>query len=174
MTLISKIQAFLQKKSIQKDKVIRKDFKKNSGISKTTVSNIINASQLNPDLFTILKIAKYFGCTIDEVLGRKKQYYDKLTNYKFNDISLDEVYNNLRSFINNELEKNKDLNPYELSENCGFSPNAIRNFIKEDNPQKVLGISIILALADYLEVSIDIMIGRVSPQGQKSSPNSHN
>jgi transcriptional regulator with XRE-family HTH domain len=168
MALISKIQAFLQQKSIKKDKAKRKDFTKNSGISKTTVSKIINASQLNPDLSTILKIADYFNCSLDEVLGRKKEYYKKSKNYKFNYISLDAIYNNLRDFINTKLKEKKDINSYKLSEDCGFSSNAIRHFIKENNPQKVLGISIIVALADYFKVSIDEMIGRISPSNQES------
>jgi transcriptional regulator with XRE-family HTH domain len=167
MTSDNKIQTFLKKKLIN-DKIKRKNFIQGSGIPKSTFSKIINTSQLNPDLKTVLKIADYFKCSIDKIIGRKSIYME-LNNDKFNSISIEAAFSNLRKLIKEKLI-DFSLNPYELSKNCGFSSDAIRHFIRENNPQKTLGILVIVALADYFKVSIDEMIGRVPLSTQKMLP----
>jgi|GEM_PF-5237443 len=95
---------------------------------------------------------------IDEVIGREK-FLKKLEKYKFNDISLDEINNNLRNFINIKL-KEKNLTISELSKKIGISEKLITNFL--DSPHESLSSVAIFVLADYSETSIDKMIGRLS------------
>jgi transcriptional regulator with XRE-family HTH domain len=162
MAFVNKIQEFLKQKSID-DKAKRKEFIEGSRIHKSTVSKIINASHQSPDLKTILKIADYFNCTIDEVLDRTNNLSKKANISK---LPLNELNNNLRNFIKGKLEKHL-LTPYQLSRNCGFSSDAIRHFIRETNARETLGIMVIVALADYFKISIDEMIGRIPPSDQK-------
>lgn len=43
-----------------------------TGISKTTLTNLYYERTKNPDSATIIKIAKYLGTTLDELLTVKK------------------------------------------------------------------------------------------------------
>ncbi|WP_341790206.1 helix-turn-helix domain-containing protein [Rickettsia endosymbiont of Polydrusus tereticollis] len=162
MALANIIQIFLKKK-LEENNLKRKIFAQESGISYNAVNKLINAERLNPDLTTILKIAKYFNCTIDEVIART-DYYVATQNYKFNDISLEEAILNLRNYINDKLQKN-NLNPYKLGREIGFSESPIVEFINNSN--KNLSTAVIVALADYFKISIDETIGRVSPSNQE-------
>lgn len=159
------VQKFLKEK-LKKNNLKAKDFAQESQIPYPTVNKIINAVQLNPDFKNILKIADYFNCTIEEVLKRKNNIP---TDININKLSLDEINNNLKIFISEKLEKNL-ISPYQLSKNCGFSSDAIRHFIRENNPQKTLGVLVIVALADYFKVSIDEMIGRVALSSNQEPP----
>jgi len=163
MVLINNIQIFLKKK-LEKDNLKRKMFAQESGIPYTTVNKLINAQRLNPELTTILKIADFFNCSIDEVIGREN-YHAISEKYKFKNVSLDTVNYVLKKFINDKLEKN-NLNPYKLGRQIGFSESPIIEFIS--SPNKTLSSSVIVALADYFKISIDEMIGRVPPLNQKS------
>lgn len=159
------VQKFLKEK-LKEDNLKVRVFAQESNIPYPTANKMINAIQLNPDFKNILKIADYFNCTIEAMLERENNLPENININKF---SLDEVNNNLKNFINENLEK-YSLSPYELSKNCGFSSDAIRHFIRENNPQKTLGIPIIVALADYFKISVDEMIGRVSLSTQKFQP----
>ncbi len=172
MTLVNNIQIFLIGK-LKEYNLKRKDFAKKIGISYTAVNQLINAQRLNPDIATILKIAKCCNCTIDKVIGRKiKKDSNKVRNnapaesekYKFNDISLEEALLNLKNFINKKL-KEENLKPKELSRKIGFSESPIVEFI--NNTTKSLSTEVILALANYFKVSIDEMIGRIPPSNQE-------
>jgi len=162
MILADKIQKFLKKK-LTEEKLTRKDFAQKSGIPYPTVNKLINAVSLNPDFETILKIANYFNCSTNEVL-KKKTKKILLENQEFNKISTEQVVSNLKKLINEYLEKNK-LNVYKLGKDIGFSEFAIFGLI--NNKNKISSTEVILALADYFEVSIDEMIGRVSLSNQE-------
>ncbi|BFD46897.1 MAG: hypothetical protein DMENIID0002_15430 (plasmid) [Rickettsia endosymbiont of Sergentomyia squamirostris] len=45
--------------------------------------------------------------------------------------------------------------------NIGFSNNSLSGFINSNRGQKTLNSQIVVALADYFQVSIDEMIGRI-------------
>lgn len=157
------VQKFLKEK-LKKNNLKVKIFAQESQIPYPTVNKIINAIQLNPDFKNILKIADYFNCTIEEVLARKGNI-PKSKN--INKLSLNEINTNLKNFINSRLEK-YSINPYELSKKCGFSSDTVRHFIRENSIKKTLGILSIVALADYFQISIDEMIGRVSLQNKNN------
>lgn len=164
MALDQNIQIFLQQK-LKENKLERKNFAEKSGISLTAVNQLINAQRLNPDISTILKIAKYFNCTADEVIKREK-YYSKTKNYKFNDISLEEALLNLKNFINTKLEENK-LKPDELAQKLGFSAFTIVGFITNKN--KSFRTTVMIALVDLYEVSFDEAIGRLPSSQTKNN-----
>lgn len=158
MVIANNIQSFLNRK-FDKTKLRKKDFIHGAGISSSAVSKLVHATQLNPSLTTILKIADYFQCSIDEVVGRKK--YIKCYNSKkiFLTPSLNEINNNLRLFIKAQLNC-LNINVYSLEKNCGLGDSTVMHFIKENSTKKILSTPVIIKLAEYFSVSIDHMIGR--------------
>lgn len=64
MDISLRIQKFLSQKI--------KDLVLGTSLSRSTISKLLNAILLNPNIITILKIATFFECDIDEVLGRAK------------------------------------------------------------------------------------------------------
>ncbi|MCC8483970.1 MAG: helix-turn-helix transcriptional regulator [Rickettsia endosymbiont of Labidopullus appendiculatus] len=171
MPLVYKIQKFLKRK-FDKLNLKRKDFVQKTNISYATICKIMNLSQPNPEIGTILKIANYFKCSMDEVVGRNKY----VTQDEFIDISLSNITSNLRSFINKKLQE-QNLNPYKLGRYIGFSENPIQDFIKENSTQEKLSSPITVALADYFQISLDEMVGRIKPNtfcNDKSSQQNSN
>ncbi|MFU7500297.1 MAG: helix-turn-helix domain-containing protein [Candidatus Tisiphia sp.] len=55
------------------------------------------------------------------------------------------------------------MNLHNLARNIGFSNNSLSGFINSNRGQKTLNSQIVVALADYFQVSIDEMIGRIKP-----------
>ncbi|MFU7502227.1 MAG: helix-turn-helix domain-containing protein [Candidatus Tisiphia sp.] len=159
MTLSQKVQAFL-KQQLKENRLKRKDFVQKSGIPPSNVGKIIKAEYCNIGLKTLLFIANYFKCSIDMVVCRTSYVSPHKEKQKFSDISLDEANTNLRNFLCRKL-KEYNLNPYKLAKKCGFSETAIFNFIKDNNAKKALGSAVTVSLADYFQVSLDEMIGRV-------------
>ncbi|OZG31648.1 hypothetical protein [Rickettsia endosymbiont of Culicoides newsteadi] len=51
---------------------------------------------------------------------------------------------------------------YTLSTEIGFSNNSLHSFVNK-REQKTLDSRIAVALADYFQVSVDEMIGRIKP-----------
>ncbi|BDU59832.1 putative HTH-type transcriptional regulator [Candidatus Rickettsia kotlanii] len=75
MALATKVKEFLEEK-LKQEKIDRKYLAEVTNIPYTTVSRIMRAEanrEFNPEIDTILKIAKYFNCTMDEVIKRKVQ-----------------------------------------------------------------------------------------------------
>ena len=155
MSHASKIQSFIKKK-LERDNLTRKVFAKESGIPYATVNKLINATRANPELKNIMKIADYYNCAIEKILEGKNNLPK---NININKLSLQEISNNLRNFINNKL-KEDNLNPYKLSRELGFSENPIIEFINNSN--KTLSTEVIVELSNRFKTPIDVMIGRVS------------
>ncbi|MCC8371632.1 MAG: helix-turn-helix transcriptional regulator [Rickettsia endosymbiont of Pseudomimeciton antennatum] len=159
MTLSQQVQAFL-KQQLKENHLKRKDFVQKSGIPPSTVGKIIKAEYRNIGLKTLLCIANYFQCSIDRVVCRTSYVSAHKEKQEFLNISLDDVNTNLRNFLCRELEE-QNLNPYKLAKNCGFSETAIFIFI--NNTKNTLGSAVTVALADYFQVSLDEMVGRIKP-----------
>jgi len=166
MALIDNVQSFLKNK-LEKTNLKSKILAQKIQIPYPTFNKLINVVQLNPELVTLIKIAQYFNCTIDEIIGRV-DYYIATQDYKFNDISLEQINLNLRNFIASKLQQ-YNLNPYKLGRKIGFSEHPIAEFIQENSQRKRLSTAVIVALADYFKISIDEMIGRISPQNHEES-----
>ena len=96
MALVYKIQEFLKKKFDELN-LKRKGFARNSDIPYPTVIDITKGLKLNPTINTMLKIANYFRCSIDEVIGRN--YYIILPNTRnlvFHEITAEEIITNIK------------------------------------------------------------------------------
>ncbi|WP_375333815.1 helix-turn-helix domain-containing protein [Candidatus Tisiphia endosymbiont of Xenochironomus xenolabis] len=161
MALVYKIQEFLKRK-FDKKKINLKDFARKSAIPYSTVINITKGFRLNTDISNILKIANYFRCSIDEVIGRND--YITLPNTRdlvFHEITSEEIITNIKNFLENEVKK-QNLNLYKLSTEIGFSNNSLHSFVNK-REQKTLDSRIAVALADYFQVSLDEMVGRIKP-----------
>lgn len=74
MSLATKIKEFLKYKLNEKQ-LSRKDLAEATKIPYTTISRIMksemNSREFNPEIDTILKIADFFDCAMDEVIGRE-------------------------------------------------------------------------------------------------------
>lgn len=162
MALVHQIQIFLKQK-LKDNNLKRKTFAQESNILYQTVCNIINCIRANPELETILKIANYFKCSMNEVIGRNEYVSINQKDCNFQIISSEDINTNLRQFLNKKL-KEKNINPYQLGITIGFGQDVIPKFLKESNPTKKILTSIVaVALADYFQVSLDEMVGRIKP-----------
>ncbi len=130
-----------------------------AGIPPTTMRGMLENRR--PEIKNIVKLANYFDCSVDEMLGRKEFVSGEKQQYA--QLSPGELSGNLKNFINKELVKN-NLTQYELGSKIGRSDDAVRPFLKEgDNNQKMLTTETVVALADHFKVSIDgTLLGRVS------------
>ncbi|WP_367364117.1 helix-turn-helix domain-containing protein [Candidatus Tisiphia endosymbiont of Nedyus quadrimaculatus] len=162
MALVHKIQEFLKKKFDELN-LKRKEFSRKSGIPYSTVIDITKGLKLNPSINSILKIANYFRCPIDEVIGRNKYItLHSSKDFEFHEITLDEVTANIKHFLKNKVS-NQNINLYKLSIDIGFSNNSLHSFVNSNREQKTLNNQIIVALADHFQISIDEMVGRIKP-----------
>ncbi len=128
-----------------------------SEVPETTMRKMLDNRR--PEIKNIIKLANYFNCSIDEMLGRKE--FDSGEKQQYTPLSPEALSANLKNFINKELAKNS-LTQSTLGKTLGFSEDAFRPFLKEDdNTQKMLVTDTVVATADYFKVSIDGVLGRV-------------
>ncbi|MFU7503356.1 MAG: helix-turn-helix domain-containing protein, partial [Candidatus Tisiphia sp.] len=168
MALVHQIQEFLKKK-FDELKLTRKDFAEQSGIPYSTVTNIMQCLKANPTISNILKIADYFKCSMDEVVGRNE--YISLPNIEsleFYKITSSDITSNIKKFLIDKVKK-QNLNLYKLGMTIGFSNNSLHSFVNSNREQKTLNSQIVVALADYFEISLDEMVGRIKPTTSSSN-----
>ncbi|KHO02164.1 hypothetical protein JS61_08035 (plasmid) [Rickettsia felis] len=158
MSISKNIQLFLTLR-LRELKLKRQDFIKGSNISNTVTSKLLNATQINPSFTTILKIANYFNCSIDEVIGRKSNILTKSNKYKLN-LTQTELSTNLKKFIKNKLTAH-NMSPYHLSKTLQLGETIIFTFLNNKNNTKIFSSRILITLADYFDVPIDKMVGRI-------------
>jgi len=119
---------------------------------------LLHASNPNPTLHTILKIANAFSSTLDDVLGRKSKQFTKIKQSK----TIEESSFDLKKYINNYITRH-DINPVNLAHSLGLGTDTIRDFTHFNSKKKSLSANTIVKLADHWDVSIDEMIGRTIP-----------
>ncbi|MCC8398161.1 MAG: helix-turn-helix domain-containing protein [Rickettsia endosymbiont of Labidopullus appendiculatus] len=161
MSISENIKNFLKLKFKDK-KLTRKGLIQGSGIASSTLSNITKSKHYSPVLKTIITIANYFECSMDEVVGRNMYISLNIENYKFQIIDSEAIGVNLKKFLTRKL-KELNLNSYKLAIELGFNEHIIADFIKENSLQQTLGSAVTIALADYFQVSLDEMVGRIKP-----------
>ncbi|WP_375326684.1 helix-turn-helix domain-containing protein [Candidatus Tisiphia endosymbiont of Nemotelus uliginosus] len=126
MDWFSNLRNFLHQKMEEQQLTIRQLSNK-SAIPLTTMRKLYDGERY-PRLETIVKLADFFECSIDEMLGinssssMKGQKYTKLTS--------EELRVNLINFINNLLEK-QNITLYQLGVKIGCSEDAFRSFLKK-------------------------------------------
>jgi transcriptional regulator with XRE-family HTH domain len=160
MCLAKVIQSFLQHR-LAINSMSRFTFSKLSGIPYQTISKILNVQRSNYEIITLLKIADFFQCSIDEIVGRDKYIVYKKDGYEFNKLQPTDVSNNLKRFINSKIHL-LSISPYALGLDLGFSKNALTKFLKENSSKYSINSRMIISLANYFDISIDVMIGRIN------------
>jgi transcriptional regulator with XRE-family HTH domain len=158
MSSTEKIKEFLNLK-LQELKISRKHFIQESGISASVVCGLINGIQTNPTLITIIKMANYFQCSVDEILGRD-QYFNNQNALIFNHISCEQLSNNIKLYINTILQQ-KNIDSHQLSKLSGLGHDTIFKLMN-NHVKKVLTLKSIISIADYLNISVDEIIGRIN------------
>lgn len=158
MDISLRLQKFLSQK-IKISKIQPKDLMLGTSLSRSTISKLLSAVLLNPNIITVIKIATFFECDIDEVLGRKKFIHrDKIQPYV--PLTLNDIKSNLTSFLKIKLHQ-YNMTEYILEKNCRLGSSTITHFINTDN-NRMLSTKVIVKLADYFQISIDEMIGRIN------------
>ncbi|MCC8419311.1 MAG: helix-turn-helix domain-containing protein [Rickettsia endosymbiont of Glossina mortisans submortisans] len=158
MSVSNNIKKFLCK-NFDKSGISRKAFCNTTSIPYSTLSNLINSISPNPDFITIVKIANYFNCSVDQILGRRKFLPAINLTVSFNKLDLHDINSNLCNFLKNKIVQN-NISTYVLSKNIGFSKTTIHCFLKANSHNKMLSTNVIIAIADYFNVSVDCIIGR--------------
>lgn len=159
MDLKYRIQKFLKEKLLSK-KIKLIHLARESGIPYSTLHPLSQGIKANPELRSLLRIANYFKCPLDEVTGRGAKYLlSNSSDYQFHNLSAEEINSNLKQFITLKIQQN-NISIAKLSLNIGFGKDLISDFIREDRALNSLGSAAVVALADYFDISIDQMIGR--------------
>lgn len=158
MKLSIPIQKFLKKNLIRYG-LKRKDFAQKINMTYPTVTRLINASRNNPEFMTIITLADFFHCSIDEVIGRKQYILCNAQQQQFLQLPLHKVQKNLISFIKNKLILEK-ITAYQLAKKLKLGETVIHDFIKDGSNINILSSPVIIKLANYYCISLDIMIKR--------------
>lgn len=162
MSFLKNIQNFL-KESLKEGNLKRKVFVEESGIPYTTYDRLIKKTPKHIELNTLLKIADYFHTSLDKII--KKDSAIKDSTISFDTPSLDLIALNVRQSIQKQLTA-KGLSPYQLGANCDIGESTVPKFLVGKN--SMLQVSTLIKVADYFEISLDDMIGRVGHTNQKS------
>lgn len=157
MKLSIPIQKFLRRNLIKKN-LKRKDFAQKINIPYPTITRLINASRNNPEFMTIVALANFFHCSIDEVIGRK-QYVSDNSQRQFLQLSVQEIQINLISFIRNKLILEK-ITAYQLAKKLKLGETVIFDFIKDNSRIHILSSPVIVKLANYYCIALDKMVKR--------------
>ncbi len=162
MGWIENIREFLGNKMEEKQ-LKASDLAELTGIPPTTMRGMLD--NRHPEIKNIIKLANYFDCSIDEVLGRKE--FESQEKQEYMQLSPEALSANLKSFINEKMNKNQ-MTQYELGSKIGRSEDSVRPFLKEDdNNKKMLSTEAVIAIADYFKAPIDGMLGRTSQLGRE-------
>ena len=160
MCLSKIIQSFLQHR-LAINSMSRFTLSKLSGIPYQTISKILNAKRSNYEITTLLKIADFFQCSIDEIVGRDQYIICKRTDLEFEKLQPTDISNNLKNFINTKIHL-LSISPYALGLDIGFSQEVIPRFLHANNTRNILSTKMIISLANYFDISIDVMISRIA------------
>lgn len=159
MSVGKNLQQFLTHK-ISDMKIKKKDFIMKCGINQPIFNKILNGTLSNPRVATLTKLADYFQVSLDEILGRDTKYYNSKPKF-FLPVNHHAITKNLTSIVKTTMKKH-GLSPIQLSLKIGMSDRTLKMFL-DPNVSATPGAATTLALADFLDVSIDDMIGRRPP-----------
>ena len=159
MDVTINIKKFLEHKLVTLS-VTRKDLALACNIPYRTICYILNCEIKNLALINIIKIATYFNCSINDVIAVEPKLNSKIYT-SFVDISdaLQNYNNNLRDFLIQNMQKHK-LNSYLLARNLGFNDSIIARFINDNKLVRTLTTPVVVAISQYFNTPIDIIIGR--------------
>ncbi|AJQ52490.1 hypothetical protein [Rickettsia conorii] len=111
-------------------------------------------------IILITKLANFCNTSIDEILGRDPRYYkNKTKNFQHTDSGI--IAENLLSVVQNTMT-DLNISAAQLSNRIYVSTNTLVKFLAR-GAKSVPGAATTLALANFLDTSIDDMIGRRPP-----------
>lgn len=90
-------------------------------------------------------IAKFYSCSIDYLFGRTEEISEIKTVKELN----------FGKSLKNALNK-QNVSQYRLCKDCNISTNSIHNWLHKN---VIPNMSSIIKIADYLQVSIDYLVG---------------
>ena len=153
---------FLNEK-INYDKIKISHIAIGAGLSNDTIRKLIKGEYKDTSLKTTLRLANFFECSLDEVLGRKKfeKNSKKLNQNFFSPTTAESSMEAIKYFISTKME-NLGLDIYRFAEHCGLHKNSFINFIKKNTYHNYIGCNRILAIVDTFDVSLDELIGRIN------------
>lgn len=124
----------------------KKELAQNLNISIALVYKWLN-DETKPSLKNLIEIADYYNVTIDYLIGRTDE--DTIVHTK-STVPFD---TNIKNILNN-----KHITKYRLFKDCGFSDGHEYSWFNLKNAPRYDNL---LKMADYLNISMDELIGRV-------------
>ncbi len=122
-----------------------KTLSKKIGVSESTVSRWkSNCKYMH--LSSALKIADYFNCSLDFLVGRSEAVIDFTPQKNYPDF-----YENFRKILDS-----KRVTRYEINKNTKIKSSHFSDWHRGSDPHIIS----LIELADYLEISLDYLIGR--------------
>ena len=119
-----------------------------TNISTTDVSEYCSGTL--PNIPNLVKLANFFDCSTDYLLGIKEE--DKIKNFNASYVyAFENFYNTLLNLV-----KDKNLTFYKLSKIIGVHKNTIYNWKNGVNPSCLT----LIKLSEYFGVSVDYLVGR--------------
>ena len=161
-----KVKSFIERK-LEENKLKKAHVAQGAGLSTFTVQHIVAGNHNNVSFKVVLKLADYFKCTIDEVLGRDKFKDIKISDFK--STTLESSMERVKEFINVKMSE-EGLDVYKFARICGLGRTALRKFIMNGATHKSIDANNLLPISDTFNISIDELIGRteVNPSLFKS------
>lgn len=156
MIISNHIHRFLEHELKTKD-LRPVDLARSLNIPYSTVYSIIKGTRVNQEIMTLIKIADFFQVTIDEIFHRSK-YLPQ--HFEIRKVTQEEIRTSIKNFLNTKI-KEHNITAYTLSKKIGTGETVLFDFIKDNSNKNLLSISTILKLADYFQLSIDRIIGRI-------------
>lgn len=125
----------------------KETIEKDTGISSSSITKYLNKTLL-PNVNTLIKLANYFNCSTDFLLGLITE--DK--HFSFNNSYIFDLNKFLARY--KELKNNKP--DYYIAKKAGFSNSVIYNWKYGRNPSLI----VLVKLSEYFNCSLDYLIGR--------------
>lgn len=122
-----------------------KTLAKEIGVSASTISRWKSSSKYML-LSGALKIANYFNCSLDFVVGRSETMIDFTPQQVY-----PHFYENLRSIM-----EQRNITRYEINAKTKIKSSHFVDWSRGSDPH----ILSLVELADYLEVTLDYLVGR--------------
>lgn len=138
---MNEFQERLQELLIEND-LSRLQLSKRIGISFETLNGYFNRN-FYPEISVAVKIAKYFDCSLDYLLGLSEE----IINHERNNLSFIETLK--------KLLKDKHLSPEKLMHSLKMSES---NYYRWQRGESKPAMTSLIAIAKYFDVSVDYLV----------------
>ena len=126
-------------------KKVARDVAKDIGIGKTTIYEYLSGNKM-PSLQNLIKIADYFNCSTDYILGLENEIYDT-------------TFNECKSFHErfDKVLKAYGVTRYKLEKQTGIAESALYYWAKG---KKLPTVESLITVCKTLDCRFDYLIGR--------------